>query len=62
MLLPEGEGVDVEGDVEEDAAVDAKGRLRVEVRLAAVVQEGQLVPELAGKSQANVAQCRNVHK
>ena len=48
MLRPE--GVDVEGEAEEGAAVDAKGRLRVEVTLAAVVQEGQLVPEVAGKS------------
>ena len=44
------EGVDVEGEAEEDAAVVAKGRLRVEVTLAAVVQEGQLVPEVAGES------------
>ena len=37
------EGVDVEGEAEEDAAVVAKGRLGVEVTVAAVVQEGQLV-------------------
>ena len=43
VLRPE--GVDVEGEAEEGAAVDAdEGRLRVEVTLAAVVQEGQLVP------------------